>query len=372
MHSEVSLKPTENSSVAHGPGSSAAKKDFEVIVLHPSEMDLGGVMSAVIFYAAALNAAGHPAEIWTPSLALESRAKSMGIPVFFHKGFRNAVTPIVHPSIVARALRAKRHAKAIVHQGEKHWLFGRIWLGGLEECVVFHNEKINYRRLFDHWLAISERHRQALEAFAQERGLRRLISVIRNGPLPDASLAAEPRPVRPIVNIGAISNFGPRKGMDVLIRAFAVALQRNCSLRLMLAGDGFERKACERLGGELGIDGDIEWLGWQWDTRAFFNRIDLFCLPSRKEPFGIVVTEAMQAGLAVIATDTSGPTDIVMPGETGWIVPVEDVTALADVILDAAENPAKTAAFGAAGWARFHSTYSLPAAGKAIAAVLGL
>ena len=68
-------------------------KNPEVILLHASETDQGGIVAATIFYAAALIAAGHPAEIWTPSLALANRAKVLGVPVFCHKAFRNAAGP---------------------------------------------------------------------------------------------------------------------------------------------------------------------------------------------------------------------------------------------------------------------------------------
>ena len=344
----------------------------EVILLHASEADQGGIVAATIFYAAALIAAGHPAEIWTSSLALEKRAKVLGVPVFYRKAFRNAAGPIVNPSIVAKALKAGHHAKAIIHQGEKLWLFGRVWLRGAAESVVFHNEKIGQRRLFRHWLALSERHRGDLELFARQRGLRRQISLIRNGPLPNASQVAESRPAKPIAAIGALSNFGGKKGTDILIRAFAELRARGYDVRLVLGGNGFEFKKCQALADELGISNKVDWLGWQWDTRAFFQQIDLFCLPSRKEPFGIVVTEAMQAGLPVVATDTSGPRDVVLPGKTGWIVPVGDVAALTAALVEAVENPAQTAAYGAAGLDRYGSTYSLEAAGRLLAEVLGL
>jgi glycosyltransferase involved in cell wall biosynthesis len=347
-------------------------KNPEVILLHASEADQGGIFAATIFYAAALIAAGHPAEIWTPSLALEKRAKGLGVPVFCRKAFRNAAGPIVNPSIVARSLNVRSHAKAIIHQGEKHWLFGRVWLRGAAESVVFHNEKIGQRRLFKHWLALSERNREDLELFARQRGLSRKISLIRNGPLPSASQLSQPRHAKPISAIGALSNFGDRKGIDILIRAFAEVLARGRDARLVLAGNGFEFKKCQALADELGISNKVDWLGWQWDTRAFFQQIDLFCLPSRNEPFGIVVTEAMQAGLPVVATDTSGPRDIVLPGKTGWIVPVEDVAALTAALAEAIEDPAKAAAYGAAGLERYRTTYSLEAAGRALAEALGL
>lgn len=344
----------------------------EVIILHASETDNGGIVAATVFYAAALIAAGYPAEIWTPSLALKKRARDLGIPVFCRKAFRNAAAPIVSPAIVARALKARFHAKAVIHQGEKHWLFGRVWLRGLAESVVFHNDKIGQRRLFKHWLALSNRHRDVLDRFAQINGLKPKISVIRNGPLPLASHMAQTRQPKRIATIGALSNFGNKKGNDILIRAFASVCARGHDVRLVLAGNGFEFKKCQALALELGVQEKIDWLGWLWDTRTFFDQIDVFCLPSRNEPFGIVVTEAMQAGLPVIATDTNGPSDIVIAGETGWIVPVGDVGALSSALIDAIENPARAAAYGAAGFDRYLKVYSPEPAGVRLAEALGL
>ncbi len=329
-------------------------------------------MAATLFYAAALAAAGHAAEVWTPSIGLAARAKRLGLPVFRHRAFMNAGMPIVHPSVLRRVLSIRRGIKAVIQQGEKQWLFGRIWLLAAVESVVFHNEKINQRRFFRHWLALSESHRHDLIAYANARGLSRSISVIRNGPLPDASRALAPRAAKPIERIGAISDFGGHKGMAFLIRAFAEVAQENPALRLVLAGDGAERRACEALAAELGIADRVAFPGWLTDTRAFFDGIDLFCLPSLSEPFGIVVTEAMQAGLAVIATDTYGPRDIVVPGETGWLVPAQDAGALAAALRAAIADPQKTAAFGAAGLARYKALYSLEAAGTLLAQTLGL
>ncbi len=141
---------------------------------------------------------------------------------------------------------------------------------------------------------------------------------------------------------------------------------------LFLLAMVWRRKQCEKLAKDLQIWERVDWMGFQSDTRAFFERIDLFCLPSRNEPFGIVATEAMQAGLAVVATNTSGPRDIVVPGETGWIVPTDDATALADALEDAIRHPERTASFGRAGFTRFEENYSPLAAGKVLAAAVDL
>jgi glycosyltransferase involved in cell wall biosynthesis len=139
----------------------------------------------------------------------------------------------------------------------------------------------------------------------------------------------------------------------VLVRAFAVLIERHHDVRLVLAGHGAELQRCQRLAENLGVAGRISWPGWLDDTGAFFENIDLFVPPSRNEPFEIVVTEAMQAALPVVATSTKGPSDVVIPGETGWLVPPDDAAALADAIEDAIKNPEKARVFGANGYERF-------------------
>ncbi|MBT3069449.1 glycosyltransferase [Rhodomicrobium sp. Az07] len=223
-----------------------------------------------------------------------------------------------------------------------------------------------------HWLAISRAHRNTLEDYARRSGLARTVSIIRNGPIADVSTSIAPRTVKPVQRIGAAGVLAHHKGIDVLIQAFARVAEDRPGLRLVLAGDGPELGSCRELALNLGIGDRVEWLGWVRDTRRFFESIDLFCLASRREAFGIVITEAMQSGLAVIATDTPGPRDIVVPGETGWIVPIDDVDAMSRAIREAVDDPERTARFGTAGFERFKANYSVEKAGQALAEVLGL
>lgn len=346
----------------------------KVLVIHASETGakLGGIANATIFYALALTAAGYPAEIWTPSQTLADRAQALGVPVFRHRWLCNAGIALLHPTLIWKALTARRHAAAVMHQGEKLWLFGRVWLTAIPESVVFHNVKIHQRQLFRRWLAISVRHKRELEVFARAKRLHRTIALIRNGPLPIASELPRCKPADRIQTIGCLGNFRRKKAVPVLVRAFAELIKRGHDVRLVLGGEGPERPLCQELAKQLGVSGRIDWPGWNNDTRSFFKQIDLFCLPSRNEPFGLVITEAMQAGLAVVATDTSGPRDIVIPGKTGWIVPVDDAEALADALEEAISNPALTRSYGIAGFHRYQENYAPLAAGKILAEALGL
>lgn len=350
----------------------ASSKKRCALIIHPSHIGAGGVVNATLFYAAALIAAGHSAEIWTASKAVAKRAENLGIPAFYDYWLRNAGMALVSPKLVGKALASRRRAAALVHQGEKSWLFGRLWFWGADQSVVFHNDKIGQRRYFPKWLTLSEQHRSELETVCREKGLVRTIQIIRNGPLAGKPQDFGLRQGDRVQTIGCLGNFGAKKAVNVLIEGFAATVARGHDVRLVLAGDGGYRKSCEALAQELGVADRIEWPGWLNDTTAFFQQIDLFCLPSRNEPFGIVITEAMQAGLPVIATDTKGPRDIVIPGETGWLVPPDRPDALAGAIEEAILDPVKAAAFGQAGRLRYQANYSLAAAGRVLADAIGL
>ncbi|MGA7327034.1 MAG: glycosyltransferase family 4 protein [Rhodomicrobium sp.] len=341
-----------------------------VIILHPGQASIGGIANATLFFAAALREAGYSAEVWTSAKDLAARCAELAIPFFHHDQLKSAGVSIVSPKIAARAFAARRNAAAVIHQGARLWLFGRIWLRGVPESVVFQNDKIGQRGLFRRWLVISETRRAELEAYASSRGMKREIRAIRNGPLPAASKAI-PRSGA-IRTIGCMGNFGNKKAVDMLVRAFAAVCSRGHDVSLVLAGDGPERSLCESLAENLGVAHRITWPGWLTDTQEFFQNIDLFVLPSRNEPFGIVVTEAMQAALPVVATSTRGPLDIVIPGETGWLVPPEDPTALADAIEDGIKNPEKARTYSINGYERFQKCYSLHAVGKILADVHAL
>lgn len=120
--------------------------------------------------------------------------------------------------------------------------------------------------------------------------------------------------------VGGVGRLASRKGFDVLIRAFADAGLPNA--RLVIVGDGGERKRLERLGG-----GRVVFAGFRRDVKDIYQALDLFVCPSRYEPFGRVIAEALDAGVPVIAADSEGPRDLARrcPIE---LVPRDDVGAL--------------------------------------------
>ncbi len=121
--------------------------------------------------------------------------------------------------------------------------------------------------------------------------------------------------------IGGVGRLAHSKGWDVLLRAFAQAALADA--RLALIGEGRERARLQKLAGPR-----VRLLGFRPDAKDYYQAFDLFVCPSRREPMGRVILEALDAGVPVVAADAAGPKEILAeyPGE---LVPVGDVPALA-------------------------------------------
>ncbi len=104
-----------------------------------------------------------------------------------------------------------------------------------------------------------------------------------------------------------LSRIDPKKGLDVLLPAFAAIHREHPELALVLAGEGESRFVynLEALAESLGIGGDVVWTGFlrDDDKLAALSAASLFVLPSYSENFGIALVEAMAAGLPVIVCD---------------------------------------------------------------------
>jgi glycosyltransferase involved in cell wall biosynthesis/UDP:flavonoid glycosyltransferase YjiC (YdhE family) len=121
--------------------------------------------------------------------------------------------------------------------------------------------------------------------------------------------------------VGGVGRLVRRKGFDLLIRAFERARIPNG--RLVVVGDGSQRRRLERMAGE-----HIRLTGFRRDAKDLYQCFDVFVCPSSEEPFGRVIAEALDGGTPVIATDAQGPRDIASryPIE---LVPRDDVEQLA-------------------------------------------
>ncbi len=168
-----------------------------------------------------------------------------------------------------------------------------------------------------------------------------------------------------ILAVGRLSYF---KGFDVLLRA--VAAVPGCSL--MLVGDGECGPALRALACELEIEKRVNFVGridmdaaGRARMAAIYASADVFCLPStdRAESFGIVLLEAMRAGLPTIASTIpgSGVNYVVRDGETGLMAPPGDATALASALIRLRDDSALRRRMGEAGCRRWRYEFTLDA-----------
>lgn len=134
--------------------------------------------------------------------------------------------------------------------------------------------------------------------------------------------------------IGVVSRMEQIKGMDLVIPAFAKLLKQLPLARLLVVGDGSLLPQMKAQAEEFGVDDNVEWAGRQPQEKLtdYYDRIDLFWVPSRSEGFGLSALEAMARACPVVASNVGGLPELVT-ADCGMLCEVEDAHALAEVSL---------------------------------------
>lgn len=149
--------------------------------------------------------------------------------------------------------------------------------------------------------------------------------------IPEGLAYQPPKPSK-IPVIGACARFSDIKGIDVFIEALALLKKRNIAFKANIAGDGKERERYINLIHHHQLQQEITLLGWINDKQAFYNGIDLFCLPSREESFGLVILESMMHSVPMVLTELSGPLDIIGNTNSALLVPPSDPVSMANAL----------------------------------------
>jgi glycosyltransferase involved in cell wall biosynthesis len=150
---------------------------------------------------------------------------------------------------------------------------------------------------------------------------------------PEESEGGEKMPMR----IGFIGRLDPVKRIGDLLAATA---RLGARYRLDVFGEGAERGTIEAQIAALGLNGRVKLHGAISRPHKALAAMDVLVLPSSAEGFGLVLIEAQAAGVPVVATDAPGIRDVIIHGQTGLLVPVGDVAALAEAVRTVREQPA--------------------------------
>jgi glycogen(starch) synthase len=139
-----------------------------------------------------------------------------------------------------------------------------------------------------------------------------------------------------------------QKGFDLAVAALARLRHPYPDARLVIAGDGPERHRLSTLARRLAVDDRIDFLGEVGpdDVGPLLRACTVVVMPSRFEGLPLVALEAAWAGRPIVAAESPGLTDAVVPGETALMVPAEDADALAKGVAELLDDPERARELG--------------------------
>lgn len=229
------------------------------------------------------------------------------------------------------------------------WLY-KLWLGKA------------YRN-WTHIFTVNSKLKSTIAEFVDEHK----ISVIGNGILPcpvidQASIEKYKQMLSPTgFNIVSVGNLVKEKGFDILIRAVGKLLSKYDDIRLLIVGEGAERKVLEKLIATQNLERNVILAGRVENdlVRNLFGMFDVFVLASYRETFGIVYLEALDAGLPVIGVKGQGIDGVIIDGVEGYLVNPGDIEELSDKIAFLIQNKEKADSVARAGQYMVKSRYQL-------------
>ena len=123
------------------------------------------------------------------------------------------------------------------------------------------------------------------------------------------------------------------KNIPMMLRGFKLVVERIPDLYLLIAGQGEEEANLQALAKELAIDGRVKFIGLRFDLAEIYQLAEIFLLTSFSEGISITLLEAMAGGIPAVVTDVGGNPEVVIDGQTGFLVPLGNDALFAERIL---------------------------------------
>lgn len=303
--------------------------------------------------------------VWCNAPAMEAACRDLGVPTqrsdfAIHFDYPDSATPFSLRGYAGRVREAvaliRRHGIRVLHANSAaptQWLApAAAWT----RTPLLTHLHIGYLRRSRYAMLLHEADLLVGVAAAMTAPLAAdgvpaaRLRTIHNG-IDPGRLAPAPVPLRERLGlapdafvIGSVGSLILRKGHDVLLRALA-PLEQGVAL---IAGSGPDAAAIEAMARELGLGARVHFLGHMDDPGSLYQACDILVLAARREGLPLVLAEAGWCGRPAVATRVGGVPELVLDGETGLLVPAEDVGALAAAIARLAADPALRARLGAA------------------------
>jgi len=357
----------------------------KTVISVTTDRQKGGIANALISLSRALKLAGYRHIVLLPEKATilsdlekQSDVQVICLPLFWLK-FHLFTRFIFCPPI---GVEIDKASGILVHNAS---LIKPVSRWRRPHFFICHSGKLRHLEKAEHILFLTRSaQRRAEEYFAragQAPDSQPAKSVLPHGfdlPARKIDRKAGRKTANSPLKIVAAGRFVAKKGFADLIDAAAILQQKNIPCQIEIYGTGqLESALASRI--SAARLGNISLKGWAGDLSATFAGADIFCLPSHEEPFGLILGEAMLAGLPVIATRTDGPVDILgqkgdRPDATlafgGVLVDAENPAALAEAIEGMVKNPDRRKKAGKAGQHHIHTHYSLEKQAERLKAIL--
>ena len=136
-----------------------------------------------------------------------------------------------------------------------------------------------------------------------------------------------------VATVVTVARLSAEKGIPVLLEAWRLVEERLPEARLLLVGDGPQRRDLQAQAGGLGLNGSARFVGEVSDVLPYLKASDVFVLPSRSEGMPNALLQAMAVSLPCIATNVGGIPELIEDGVNGWLVSAGDSRALAEKLL---------------------------------------
>lgn len=192
--------------------------------------------------------------------------------------------------------------------------------------------------LGDRVIAVSQavRDAMALRGISDDR-----LRTVLNGTIGSARLDFVLPPAQNLSrpSIVFVGGLHPRKGIADLICAFTIARRSFPDITLYLVGEGPNQTEYEQLVDRLGCQASVRFCGAKSDPRPYLHAADIFVLASHSDPAPLVLSEAREAGCAIIATNVDGIPELLEHGEAGILVPPAQPERIADALLRLLSDP---------------------------------
>lgn len=303
----------------------------------------GGIESAFADYATMLVAEGHQVtNCIAPGAFIEKYLPASSAKVELVQGSQ------FDPRAVWKAgalLRSIKPQVVVTHGKRAFQIFSlacTLFARDVKLVNVLHRHRYKGLKSADRIITVSRTIREeAIQSGVPERKVIYIPNALMHVP------EVKPEALRPVPVIGVLGRFVPEKGIDIFLEALALLKERNVAFKARIAGEGSLEELLQQKAQVLGVGANIEWLGWIDDVPAFYRSLDIFCLPSRSESFGIAVLGAMAHAKAVVSTRTLGPSEFLYHTRNALLCNIT-AQALACALAEMIAAPTRTLQFAAA------------------------